>query len=229
MNKLFFIATLFISSLLVAQSGTKNFIDQNYIEVTGTAEMEIIPDEIYISILLNEADNKIKVAVATLEKQMVKKLENIGIDVSKELMVKDMNSSYKSYLISRDQIHLAKEYQLLVKDGVTASKVFKELEKLGISNMSIDKLDHSKIDEYKKEVKVQAIQAAKEKAQSLALAVDQEVGRAMYIQEQNYHRAYAANTTMNVRSQLSTMESEPELDFEKIKLEYSILCCFELK
>ncbi|MBK7869291.1 MAG: hypothetical protein IPJ74_00735 [Saprospiraceae bacterium] len=28
-----------------AQSGVKNFIDQPYIEVTGKAEMEIVPDE----------------------------------------------------------------------------------------------------------------------------------------------------------------------------------------
>ena len=37
-----------------AQTGEKNFIDQNYIEVTGTAEMEIVPDEIYLKIVLSE-------------------------------------------------------------------------------------------------------------------------------------------------------------------------------
>ena len=39
-----------------AQTGEKNFIDQNYIEVTGTAEMEIVPDEIYLKIVLSEKD-----------------------------------------------------------------------------------------------------------------------------------------------------------------------------
>ncbi|HBH21980.1 MAG TPA: SIMPL domain-containing protein, partial [Cytophagales bacterium] len=37
-----------------AQSSTKNFIDENYIEVTGTARIEIIPDEIYLKIIINE-------------------------------------------------------------------------------------------------------------------------------------------------------------------------------
>ena len=34
----------------MAQVGSKNFIDQNYIELSGTAELEVVPDEIYISI-----------------------------------------------------------------------------------------------------------------------------------------------------------------------------------
>lgn len=229
MKYLFFVISLVVSTLVYAQSGVKNFIDQNYIEVTGNAEMEIVPDEIYIAILLNEADTKNKLSVATQEKQMIKVLERFGIDVSKKLMVKDMNSNYKSYLLSSNQIHLTKEFQLLLNNGVTASNVFKEFKKLGISNMSIEKLNHSEIEEFKNKVKVEAIEAARSKAIALAGAVDQKVGRALFIQEQNFHRVYSANAAMTVRGVGSTIESEPQLDFEKIKLEYSILCRFALE
>ena len=34
----------------------KNFIDENYIEVTGKSEMELIPNEIYLQIYLQEKD-----------------------------------------------------------------------------------------------------------------------------------------------------------------------------
>ena len=40
------------SFVTMAQSGEKNFIDQNYIEVSGTAEMEIVPDQIYLKLSL---------------------------------------------------------------------------------------------------------------------------------------------------------------------------------
>lgn len=229
MKYLFFVISLVVSTLVYAQSGVKNFIDQNYIEVTGNAEMEIVPDEIYITILLSEADTKNKLSLAVQEKQMIKALDGIGIDISTKLLVKDMNSSYKSYLLSSNQIHLTKEFQLLLNDGVTASKVFKEFKKLGISNMSIEKLNHSKIEEFRNKVKVEAIEAARSKATALAGAVDQKVGRALFIQEQNFHRVYSANTAMTVRGVGSTIESEPQLDFEKIKLEYSILCRFALE
>jgi hypothetical protein len=58
--KNYFLLTLF--SLLAVSSYSqqigKNFIDENYIEVTGKAEMEITPDEIYLKIIVSEQDNK---------------------------------------------------------------------------------------------------------------------------------------------------------------------------
>jgi uncharacterized protein YggE len=42
-----------------AQEG-KNFIDQPYIEVTGKADMEVVPDEIYLTIRISELDTRAK-------------------------------------------------------------------------------------------------------------------------------------------------------------------------
>ena len=58
-----------------------------------------------------------------------------------------------------------------------------ELENIGISNVTIDRLDNSNIRKFRKEVKIDAIKAAKEKAESLATAIGQSTGRAIYIQE----------------------------------------------
>ncbi len=69
MRKLFTLLFLITCSALIAQTGGKNFIDQNYIEVTGKAEMEILPDEVYLRILLNEKDFKGK-DFAEIEKSM---------------------------------------------------------------------------------------------------------------------------------------------------------------
>ena len=114
---------------------------------------------------------------------MLSKLKEIGIDINKDLLIKDISSNFKYYWLTKNEILLAKEYQLLVKDGKTASKVFIELENIGISNVSIDKLDNSNIQKYRKEVKIEAIKAAKEKAESLANAIGQNIGRAIFIQE----------------------------------------------
>ncbi|GAP43365.1 uncharacterized conserved protein YggE, contains kinase-interacting SIMPL domain [Lentimicrobium saccharophilum] len=234
MKKTLFGILLLIPSFAFAQSSEKNFIDFNYIEVTGKAEMEISPDLIYLKILLNEKDNKNKISISEMEQQMADKLSEIGIDISKDLLVKDISSNFKYYLLTKNEILLAKEYQVIVRDAKTASKVFIELEKIGISNVSIDQLDNSKITEYRKEVKMEAIKAAKEKAQSLAMAINQDIGRAIYIQELN--NSYVDNRASNfvVRGYASSniygsRASDLDIDFEKIRLEYSILCRFELK
>jgi uncharacterized protein len=134
-----------------AQTGDKNFIDQNYIEVTGKSEMEIAPDLIYIKILVNEKDNKTKLTLADRESKMISKLKDLGIDINKDLLIKDILSNFKYYWLTKAEILLSKEYQLTVRDGKTASRVFVELENIGVSNLSIDKLDNSNIEKYRKE------------------------------------------------------------------------------
>jgi len=219
------------------QAGEKNFIDQNYIEVTGKAEMEITPDEIYLKIIVDEKDNKGKESVEEIEKQMIKKFREIGIDVSKELSIKDFASNFKFYFLKEDKIYTSKEYQLITHDAKTAGKVFLELEKLGVSNISIDRVDHSKIEEFRNEVKIKAMQAAKNKAGSLAQAIGQNIGKAIYIQEfeNNFYPmqgklAGVSNIMIRGASAMDAgQESLPEVEFEKIKLEYSILSRFILE
>jgi uncharacterized protein len=179
---------LVIPFLTYGQTGDKNFIDQNYIEVIGNSVMEFSPDLIYIKILINEKDNKTKIFIADRENVMISKLKEIGIDINKDLLIKDISSNFKYYWLTKSEILLAKEYQLLVRDGKTASKVFIELENIGISNVTIDRLDNSNIQKYRKEVKIDAIKAAKEKAESLATAIGQSTGRAIYIQEYQIHQ-----------------------------------------
>lgn len=223
---------LLLSPLLYSQGGEKNFIDQNYIELTGKAEMEVIPDLIYLNIIISEKDTKNKVPVNQLEKKMIKKLQELSIDISSDLSIKDLSSNFKNYLLSKDDIHVSKQYQLLLHDGAMASRVLIELEKIGISNISIGHLDHSRMTEFRKEVKIMALKAAKEKANSLAEAIGQHAGKALYIKElETYSQPYRAANTLMLRTMDDAQEiyQEPDIDFEKLKLEYSVLCRFELK
>ena len=216
--------------------GQKNFIDTNFIEVTGKAEMEITPDMIYLKVLLNEKDTKNKISLSDLEAKMVAKLKEIGTDITKNLLIKDFSSNYKFYALSKREILLTKEYQILVNDAKTASKVLIGLEDIGISNVSIDRVDHSKMEDFRREVKVNAIKAAKEKAESLTSAIGQTIGKAIFIQEIEPRGGYVpgASNTIMIRGMSSisgsNTRSQPlDVDFEKIKIEYSILCKFELK
>ena len=65
-----FMLSFLITSFSFSQIGGKNFIDQPYIEVTGTIETEISPNEIYLNIVLNENNNKGKLSIEDQENQM---------------------------------------------------------------------------------------------------------------------------------------------------------------
>jgi len=222
---------LLLTFLFTFAQGDKNFIDQNYIEVTGKAKMEVIPDEIFIQIFINETDYKGKESLEMLEKNMLKKLQEIGIDLKTDFVVKDISSNFKNYWLKKSDIFTSKEYQLVVHVASVAGRVFRELEALGISNISIEKVDHSEIAKFKKEVKANAIKDGQETAKSLAESIGQTIGRALYVRENEpFFAPQLMNNAMRVKGiAMDESYTEPDLEFEKIKLEYSVQVFFELK
>lgn len=229
MNRLFAITLIvWLSAAVYAQSGEKNFIDQNYIEVSGTAEMEIIPDEIHILITISEKEFKVKQSFVDYEKALVSKLKELGIPVEKEFSVLEMNSWLKTSMIGRNEVFTAKQYLLIVHDAKTANKVFAEVEKFGITKMDVIKLDHSKIEQYRREVKINAIKAAKDKADALATAINQQIGRALYINEVISHLDPYSNVA-NFKAKDEMLDISQSVGFRNIKLNYSVMVRFELK
>jgi len=219
------------------QGSTKNFIDQNFIEVVGDAEKQVSPNQIYLIIRINEKDFKDK-KLPEIEKLMIDKLKALDIDIEKNLKVNDFVSNFKYYWLKKTDIFLTKEYELLIHDAKTAGKVFVDLEKLGISNISIDRLNHNDIKKIEQRVKIDAIKSAKEKASALANAVGQDIGRAIYINEFDdnvgvYKTLQGKTAGIRIRGISSiknkAQETEPDIEFDKIKLTYKIKVRFELK
>lgn len=232
------LALTLIICISYGQEAGKNFIDQNYIEVTGHAEKEVSPDKIYLKFIINEKDFKNQ-TISEIENKMILKLKEIGIDIDKNLVVKDFVSNYQNYWILKSDIRLIKEYELLVNDAKIAGKVFLEFEKIGISGVSIDRLENSEIARYELEVKVMAMKSAMEKAKAIANSIGQYTGRAILIQENprslRFDNALQGRTAgIQIRGMASLKEIPPaafapNIEFEKIKVEYNIIARFELK
>jgi len=224
---------LIMSQFIFAQNGTKNFIDQNYIELSGKAEIEIVPDEIYLNIELKETDTKNKVSVDQMEIKMFKAFKKLGLDLEKQVKVLDFSSNFQSYWLKKKDVMKSKSFQVIVNDTKTLSNLFSSLEKIGISNITIEKVDHSKMDDFKKEVKVKAIKNAKENAELLTSALGQEIGKAIFIGQgySNNYQSRPRTKNMMVRG-MATMEMQDaalQIEFQKIKLEHNIMVRFELK
>jgi uncharacterized protein YggE len=232
MRALLFLLLLTIPILSYSQTGQKNFIDQNYIEIIGKAEMEIVPNIIDLKIIINENDTKGKTSISDLEKSMFDKLTEIGIDLEKDLVVKDLTSNFKFHVILKTDIVLMKEYILTVDKASKAAEVIAQLEKIGISNINIEKLDHSEIDKFRQDVKISAIKAAQTKAKYLANAVNQEIGRALFIEEIDTPLTYNQNSNVMIRGISNIYGSSakiPNIEFDKIVISSSIGVRFELK
>ena len=234
-----FLAILCISFLYSIHYGqTKPTEEIPYIEVNGYAEKEVIPNEIYIGITLRERmENKEKVTIESQEKQLREALTTLSIPIS-NLSIADANADYVKVSWQKRDVLTKKEYQLKVGNAASVGKVFQELEKMKIQDGYIDHVSHSAIDSLRKQVRIEAIKAAKEKSDYLLNAVGQKTGNALVVSELENSTitrpdiARMPNKSLNYISGVQLFESvdkAPEIEFQKIKLSYSIYTKFTIQ
>jgi len=223
-------------SILLANSQTKNFIDQPYVDVSGSADTLVIPNEIYIRILLSEKDTRDRVSIEELEQKMVAALKGLGLDTEKDLNTSDMSSNFKFYLLKNKDVIKTKIYTLKVTDAVTASRAFMKLEETGISNTSIERVEHSDLNNLKNKMRTKAILDAKERAVALTKPLNQTVGSAINIVDTDHNISQQLQgrvAGIQIRGTSSIQSNGyvdlSKIEFEKIKVTASINAKFILK
>ncbi len=226
------IIALFIVSFVFSQ--TKNFIDQPYLETSAEADTLVIPDRIYLKITISENDTKNKKSVEELENSMVQKLKNLGIDTNKQLLMNNLASNYKKYVLKTSDVMKTKSYDLLVFDGLTAGKVIQELENEDISNIQLLKTQHSQEEKILADLKKRAIIKAKKNANNIANAIGQKVGNAIFISDSkinlNLNSNAFLNTSFGYNAPKQKEEFEPaDLNFRKIGFSASLSVTFKLE
>lgn len=207
------------------------------ISVSGSAEQEVTPDIIYLSISLKEyfkdSNNKRRVDITDLEKQLYNAVLKAGID-KENLMVNNISSyNYATEKKKNPDFLASKQYRLKVTDLNKWNEIIGSIDAKGVAYTNIDSYDFSGIEALKKELKIKALQAAKAKALYMVEALGERLGGVIDIQEvnnENYPQPmYRANLMMMKSEMADAGAGAPELDFKKIKLNYVVNTVFEIK
>lgn len=230
-------AFLLTSLFTFGQTLTPNTEEQPYIEVTGTAENEVIPDEIYITITLREKYvEKVKISIEEQENKLKNALKSLGIDLT-NLYLSDADADYVKIRWQTKDVLTKKEYELKVTNATTVGQVFQELEKIDITDASIAKVNHSKMDSLRKEVKIKAIKAAKNKADYLLAAIGEQTGKPLIIREIDFLPTQTYSNEISVRGNrmgetkyiIDDYLENNKIQFQKIKIQTSIFVKFSIK
>ena len=236
-NSILFILFLF-STVLIAQ----NIDTRKTIEVTGSAEMSIVPDEIELEIILLEYNrNGKKVNLSDIEDEFNKVLTKNKID-PKSINLEASNNNwywwhwwnyrYESYHTKTINLKLNKETNFL--------KLVEDLNEKWTQSIRISKTTSNEIQKLRKEVKKEAMRAAKEKATYLLESIDEKIGGLLAAEElpetQNtpnywYNRPNLVNNVSNsvMNSNSFTSNSNGIDNVGNIKLRYEIKAKFEIK
>ncbi len=242
MKKVIFAAAFMAATLSgPAQSSERNPFPKT-ITVTGVAEMEIIPDEIFVNVDLKEYDKKGagKVPLEKIKADFIKSTRSIGLPDSIVTIAAYDGFNGNPYWLrkkKKEELYASITYQVKFNTSRKMDELVEKLDDMATQNFYITRTAHSKIETYRKNLKMQAVKAAKEKAVYLTEAIDEKAGEAITINEpQEYYQPYmnARVANMSVSKEMAQSadaggDGAAAMDFKKIKLRYDVTATFALK
>lgn len=234
------ILALFIAYSSLAQTNTNPNPYPRTIEVSGSAETDIIPDEIYVTVTLKEYEKR---GVGKID---LEKIKSDFLGFCKGIGLADSAVSIASYQgsnaypwwrkrRSKDELYASISYQLKFNNSKKMDELVAKLDEDATQNFAISRIWHSKMAEYRMKLKVEATKAARNKAGYMAEAIGEKIGEAVSIiepEEGTTALPLFANTMSqaNVRYRAAAdMPEEEGVEFKTIRLRFEVKAVFALK
>lgn len=208
--------------------------------VTGSSEMEVDPDEIYVHFILREYQNskKEKIGIEAIKKDFLAACEKAGVP-KEAIRVEGMaGNAFDNWYIrkrKKEPDFIANiTYVIKFSSTKVIDDLVPRLSDEAVSNMYISKMTHSKMEAFRKEVKIKSTQAAKEKATYLAESIGEKIIGALLIEEIDHGPVYPMMKQSNMAMESMDAGSAPyggetSMPFEKIKIRYETRAEFELQ
>ncbi|GAA4730007.1 SIMPL domain-containing protein [Flavisolibacter ginsenosidimutans] len=234
---------LFLAGSLLTLTGfAQTYANNPYprtITANGSAEMEIVPDEIYVQVVLKEYDKKGngKITIDKIRQDFLTAVRSLGLPED-AVSVSNYDAYSNPWLRKKnkkEELYATITYQVKLRNTTQVDQLVDKLDDNATQNFYISRVTHSKMEEFRKNLKIEAIKSAKEKAQYLADAVNEKIGVAITINEPNeyypqpMYNAMASNRMMKAEAQSDAAPEQPQADFKKIKIRYEVTVVFELK
>jgi len=214
------------SQLLNAQWITD---DRRYITVTGSAEVSVQPDEIELDITLTEyGDDPFKNEMNGIENQFFAILKKHNIPREK-VIFDDTNYYWYYWWRYRNDSYKVKKYSLKLDKSTDFLALVKDLNIKGVAKVEIGSTSNAQLQELRKEVKIMAVQAAKDKATYLLESIGEKPGRVLSIEEVDSYGYgnYSLSQQSNAIAHTSSSGEEIE-NLAMIKLRFEIKAKFEI-
>ncbi len=213
---------------------------QKTISVNGSAQKEVTPDEIYVQIALREYDKKGsgKIDIDAIKNNFLAACKSMGLNDSDVTVqsYQGWDGSYWWYKKSKKQnpdMKAGITYWVKVSSTKKMDDLVGKLDDEATESFSIAKTDYSKMEDLRKQLKMEAVKAAREKAVYLAAAINEQVGGAITINEpmeaDNSPRPMYANMMMKSAAAEDNSEPAMNVDFKKIKIQFDVNVVFALK
>ncbi len=231
-------AVLLFTQTTIAQQGQAGYSVNPFpktITVNGSAELEIVPDEIYVQIRLMEYLKKGD------PKRDLEKIKADFLAACKAVGISDSLISIVSYAGNNNYYEVKKKkapdmlaeitYQVKFSGSRQMDQLVEKLDDEATKSFRIVSTSHSRITELRKQLKIKAIQAAREKGIYLTEAIGEKLGEAVTINEPTewIQPMYANVALRSNYVGAEVADGGDAIDFKKIKLKFDVSVVFALK
>lgn len=222
--------SVFIISLLVTLS-LQSQTNERYIEVTGTSEMEIVPDKIHYLIEIREyfkeefdgkskpEEYRTKVPLAEIEQGLREALANSGIPQN-AIRTQEIGDYWRQ---QGQDFLVSKKFDITLTDFNQINEIVKRIDTKGIHTMRIGELENNDMPAYHQKGKIEALKAARRKATYLVEALGKRLGEVIRIVEKD-----SGNVSPFAQSNVMSSDAASFDNFRTIKKNYSMLVRFEI-
>lgn len=227
---LFAFATVLFTAIKAQQTTGPRLIN-----VQAVAEMEIVPDEIWVQVQLQEYDKKGsgKIGIEKISNAFLAQMKKLGL-TEKEVSLQNASGYdnywqwYKRNKQKTPDMKASISYLLKLNSVKQMEQVVAALDDEATKNFYIQKKTHSKIETLRNELKLQALKNAKEKATLLASAVDAKVGSVWSINEPTENNYQPQMIYRMEKAMADASEPAIDVDFNKIKIRFEAPVSFVL-
>lgn len=210
------------------------------VNVQAAAEMELVPDEIWVQVQLQEYDKKGggKLPIDRISNEFLARMKALGLS-EKEVSLQGAsgydNNYWQWYRRNKQKtpdLKASVSYLLKLNSVKQMEQVVQQLDDEATQNFYIQKVSHSKIEDYRSQLKIQALKNAKEKASLMASAVGAKVGAVYQINEPT-ENGYQPPVVYRMENMATASDSggapAMEVDFKKMKLRFEAPVSFLLE
>jgi uncharacterized protein len=206
----------------------------NKIEVTGKAELEVVPEILNYSITMQEykKSDGAKVNIETLEKMLTKAVEDLGISKENFSIVNVSGNRPYSPDNKQNSFLENRNYTIRVSSVNEINGLIPKLDSMGISGAYMSRATNRKNPTTEKILRTEAIKDAKEKANSIAESINKKLGDIILIQEGNAYDFVDNGNVQYKKKQESGVVIrgfKTDIPVEKIKLSYQVKVTFQMK
>ena len=216
---------------LLATFSLQAQINERYIEVTGTSEIEIVPDKIHYLIEIREyfeeefdrkskpEEYRTKVPLAEIEQGLREALAQADIPQN-AVRTQEIGDYWRQ---QGQDFLVSKKFDITLTDFNQINEIIKHIDTRGIHSMRVGELENKDMLAYHQKGKIEALKAAQRKAAYLVEALGKELSDVIRIVEEGN-----SNNAPFAQSNVLSSDAASFDNFRTIKKNYSMLVRFEI-